>query len=609
MVVALTIVGPSIGRGASSGTTVSATVPSATSLSTTNCADGQSGRTALTVAPAASVVGSFDCEVVFGSSNDTAMLRTHQLDRYGSAMWMATTGGLDTDGGDGRHFDTDGIATHALAGDDRAYSIAQQSTGQVVVVGSHDPGGVDDDHLVVRFTVAGAVDSGFGGGTGRRIIAVDAANDDRLHDVAIDPRDDAIVAVGRVDVTGTGVYDLTAVRMLADGTLDPAFGGGDGVVSFDMSAGGSDEANAVDVTANGSIVIVGQAAGDGLVMRLTATGALDSTFNGSGSRTLDVASSTDRLFDVDVLGDGSIVAAGMGTSTSRDVLVAKFTSAGALDTAFAGGAGFATADASAAATHDRAKGLAIDATGRIVVAGYVEGSVAADRNSTFVRFSAAGALDTAFGTSGIATVPVLAAAEDVLEHAMVQRDGRIVGVGYNDAGSGQDPTVIRLTSAGQLDATFDGDGIWAPTPAGIGELRDALVGVDGKLTAVGEDDGSTNDFLAVRFETTQIADFVGGTADWVTGTNVFGACLRSVTGGASTDAGSWTADTVDADCADGNTDPWRGVPATAEKVAVSAASGTTTAQANLRFGMRAGSSQAPGSYFAPVAFEVVAPMA
>lgn len=111
--------------------------------------------------------------------------------------------------------------------------------------------------------------------------------------------------------------------------------------------------------------------------------------------------------------------------------------------------------------------------------------------------------------------------------------------------------------------------------------------------------------------TAPVADFAPAVADWGTGSNMFGVCLRSVQGGASTDVTTWTADTVNANCTDGNADPWKPVVATSgtagSKIAASTVSGTQTAQANLRFGFRASNSQAPGTYSAPLVFEVLAP--
>ncbi len=67
-------------------------MPSATNLSTTGCPSLEPGVTDLgVVLPGASVVTPIDCEVVFGSSNDTSMLRLFQADGGGDAMVAGPT--------------------------------------------------------------------------------------------------------------------------------------------------------------------------------------------------------------------------------------------------------------------------------------------------------------------------------------------------------------------------------------------------------------------------------------------------------------------------------------------------------------------------------------
>lgn len=112
-----------------------------------------------------------------------------------------------------------------------------------------------------------------------------------------------------------------------------------------------------------------------------------------------------------------------------------------------------------------------------------------------------------------------------------------------------------------------------------------------------------------------------GDRDWsssTTTTNMFGACLRSTENGAITDGSTWTPDAstivdepaVNADCGDGDADPWRPILTAGGAVGSTVArspSGTDTARVNLRFGVRTLVSQAPGTYGAELVLEVVAP--
>jgi hypothetical protein len=92
---------PSAARAATATTVVTATVPSATSMSTALCQTGQAGRTAFgNVLPGSSNVTTSDCEIGFNSTNDSSMLRLFQQDGYDTAMarsgWTLRNSGVTT---------------------------------------------------------------------------------------------------------------------------------------------------------------------------------------------------------------------------------------------------------------------------------------------------------------------------------------------------------------------------------------------------------------------------------------------------------------------------------------------------------------------------------
>jgi hypothetical protein len=62
------------------------------------------------------------------------------------------------------------------------------------------------------------------------------------------------------------------------GDLDLSFGGGDGMVTTDLSS--QDEAYAVGVQSDGKIVVAGYSNGDFVVLRYTSEGVLDTDFGG-----------------------------------------------------------------------------------------------------------------------------------------------------------------------------------------------------------------------------------------------------------------------------------------------------------------------------------------
>ena len=94
-----------------------------------------------------------------------------------------------------------------------------------------------------------ALDQGFGSG-GKVTTAVPRG----------EGRAVAMAADGRIIVAGSGVAegsrDFVVARYNADGSLDTSFGR-DGIVTTDVSGGGSDEGQDVAIGADGGIVVVG----------------------------------------------------------------------------------------------------------------------------------------------------------------------------------------------------------------------------------------------------------------------------------------------------------------------------------------------------------------
>jgi uncharacterized delta-60 repeat protein len=101
------------------------------------------------------------------------------------------------------------------------------------------------------------------------------------------------------------------------------------------------------------------------------------------------------------------------------------------------------------------RGMAVQANGRIVIAGYVPG-VADDGDFGLARFRRSGKLDDSFGNRGTAQIDFGAA--EYAGDVAVQRDGRIVVAGSSYAQSGESEVAVsRLNPDGSLDGSF-GDG-------------------------------------------------------------------------------------------------------------------------------------------------------
>src|SRR5262249_43071817 len=128
----------------------------------------------------------------------------------------------------------------------------------------------------------------------------------------------------------------------------------------------------------------------------------------------------------------------------------RTTPSGGLDPTFSSD-GRQTLDSGA---DDRAAAVAVQADGKIVVAGSFDGGAS---NFAVARYLTDGTLDTSFSGDGKAEVDFGAA--DFCTGLAIQNDGKIVLVGYTSAnGSGLNPNdfaVARLNADGSLDATFN----------------------------------------------------------------------------------------------------------------------------------------------------------
>ncbi|MEJ7763987.1 MAG: hypothetical protein WKF86_00665 [Acidimicrobiales bacterium] len=312
-----------------------------------------------------------------------------------------------------------------------------------------------------------------------------------------------------------------APALAAAGALDFSFDI-DGKQTTDFGGTGlsADEARALVIDANSKTVAVGGNGADSgfALARHDSTGNLDTTFDTDGKQTThfpDIVEGTitrtitDEVANaVALAADGKIVVAGTARVNGYTVFaVARYTTAGALDPTFDLDGMVITNSAAmtdGAVAFKDARGVAIDASGNIVVVGSirdVKDGVVSNGDFTVLRYTASGALDTSFGSGGIVTtdmqeaVNVLPNPEGTdVANAVVIAGGKILVAGRNGihstltAGGGADTdfAFARYNSDGSLDTSFDLDGK-AFVDAGYQDGANALaVQGDGKIVAAGD---------------------------------------------------------------------------------------------------------------------------
>ncbi|MET0752910.1 MAG: hypothetical protein ABWZ66_06035 [Pyrinomonadaceae bacterium] len=413
-------------------------------------------------------------------------------------------GALDTTFGDGGK-----VTTDIGSGGDSAESVAVQTDGKIVVVGSAGNGngpiaggslggnlGISDI-AIVRYNADGTLDTSFGAG-GKIVIDSGFGNDFAM-DVAIQP-DGNIIVVGGI-ATADHDYDFYVARFLANGSPDAAFGT-NGYTSFDFSGFNRNSANAVALQADGKIVAAGNSGNfftSIAVARLNTDGSLDMTFSGDGKVLTEFGKSSGIANDVAIQTDGKIVVAGhQGFFANQSFVTFRYMTDGALDTTFDSDGRVDTNFG----TASYGQAVAIQADGKIVVAGLTGGSGIDD--FALARYNADGSPDTSFDTDGILLTDFGAKSIDGANALVIQPDGGIVAAGYGVATDRTDGdfALARYTTTGALDTTFDADG---KTTADIGSGRSAAQAVvvqpDGKIIAAGysENGDETRDFALVRY--------------------------------------------------------------------------------------------------------------
>lgn len=401
-------------------------------------------------------------------------------------------------------FDTDGFARVDFAANlDSARDLAEQADGRVVLVGLSRQGNFD--YLgVARLDEDGSLDEDFGtdgttallpGGTPMNFGGADGKA------VAIQPVDQKIVIAGTWNVNDGSGFQAMVVRLLTDGTPDPDFGtGGTSLVSLPGIFNAVVET--VSILDDGNILIAGgcntSGCVKGFVARLTEDGDLDTNFGSGGVYSIanpaEEGGSIAFQSITPLAGDKILLVGG-----NHDVIVVRLLANGTPDNTFSGDGiatfnySFKTIGEFQLKTYEEATSVVVLSDGRLLIAGSSMDPTNNDRNAMLMRTTAAGALDTGFGTDGWFFLPNSNKTEAVFD--IVQRpsgDFVIAGLGFK-------PTQVSFNASmtATLSAGFP--------PQAINGL---IVLDDGRVVGAGEENVAALDyrFVAVRFDATDLEE-------------------------------------------------------------------------------------------------------
>jgi uncharacterized delta-60 repeat protein len=386
-------------------------------------------------------------------------------------------------------FDGDGKVVMDLGAAGPGAGVAVKPDGKILVAG----GGSGNSLRVSRLNRDGTLDASFGTGGSTDF---DFQQQTVTHGMTIAP-DGKIVLVGTTVFSSTSHADVALARATPDGSPDTSFGPKgfrtadlgqtddngvavveqpDGKVVFasgdpnelhsDIRIGRVDASGHYDGSFNGGgvdVVPVAQAlplalalqpdgkilvgggvlnqatvSADMMLLRLTTTGTLDTSFNHTGNVMIGGGDS-EIGYDLAVQPNGMILVAGERAQNS--MLVARVSPGGLVDPSF-GDEGIATVTFGTPPANAIARGVALQPDGKIVIAGDGQGAIGV------ARLQPGGAVDTTFGGDGKQTLDFNPQLTDLGSDVALAPDGKIVV-----SGSGNNVTFV-----GRLQGDSGGSG-------------------------------------------------------------------------------------------------------------------------------------------------------
>jgi uncharacterized delta-60 repeat protein len=246
---------------------------------------------------------------------------------------LTNTGLADTSFGGGDGFE--GVNVNSVASNDFARGLALDDQGRIVLAGSTQLAGFDDNFAAVRFSKDGLLDTTYGNPVtaGRMIVQMASQNGSEDADLAEDivaVPGDKVVLAGEAEQAGLG-FEFALLRLDANGNPDTTFSG-DGKVYPSFGSNEDESLGAITRDPDKKLVVAGVSRAPGgadrqfALARLTAKGELDKSFSGDGLTTTDVGPGDDTANGVAIDPvTRRIVAAGYnGTQGDPDLAAARY---------------------------------------------------------------------------------------------------------------------------------------------------------------------------------------------------------------------------------------------------------------------------------------------
>ena len=385
--------------------------------------------------------------------------------------------------------------------DDEMAASAIDSNGKLIVVGGDLANGQIE---ILRYNTNGSLDTTFSA-DGKTSIALLGVTPGDLFNSA----NFTITSAGKYLVSAESSHldsvtlEWTSSLFLAqfntDGTLDTTFGGGDGVViqelplvpDYSMIWSGY----SIALQTDGKILTAAQLQNNGLmeygILRHTASGVLDTTWGGDGLVTFSVPGMMTGYIDSVLFQTGGAVYA-VGNQfvdfndTAGTTTVVRFTSTGAVDTTY-GTAGVASFEMGVGNDYDIATAI-FQTDGKLLIACSSTGFDSVTTipgDFVIARLTTAGVLDTTFSGDGKLTTDF--GADDVDPIIKIDVNGKILvaGTTFDYVKQIGDFVVARYNTDGSLDTTFGTGGKFTTKFPEMATVTDLEIQADGKIILAG----------------------------------------------------------------------------------------------------------------------------
>ncbi len=374
-------------------------------------------------------------------------------------------------------------------------------------------------YAYVSGQTAGTPDSTFNG-TGK--VVYDRDTYDLYNDVKVQP-DGKIVAAG-TSMTSSFTSTIEVTRYLADGSFDPSFGTGG---HFNFAPNVENGAYKCLIKEDGKILVCGYTTDyttwEILVIQLTENGVPDPAFGENGVVLLNTGIGENIAYAIALQADGKILVSGYSQDIQmRNVpVVIRFTDTGILDTSF----GFSgVASIPVTETDNDFSAVSVQSDGKIIAAGHISNGLSWF-SLLIARFDDGGYLDLAYGNEGIVNLNLNNVDDEFYDMVLTGNDEAILaGFTVTQPDYFYHLLMMKFDVNGQPVTAFGTDGIvtYGEVPYTFGDAM--AVQPDGKILiagCTGELMPANNDWALWRYNSDGSPDITFGSNGIVT-TDFFG---------------------------------------------------------------------------------------